>query len=258
MQLGTSPQKSSRLSKLLPPTVCNMVEKKPQKVLLNLTHIRGLLPAVASGEPRSSLLSSYACMFMCMASPGHSQRREFCEMQLLASPMQTEMPVKWHYERWPLWFNSSAHRPCAHQKVVAPITAVDEVDSSCTHFYTELQKLVRGGTYRAACGMRFPVTAELISLLTATLHWVHESHAYVLRTHAWKETGLYRPGKMRQSHTVRFHTCQTCHKSKWCQWNQIFPGATKPHSNSPKTNIPLKMTNTPQSAKRKLFSLSTR
>lgn len=175
--------------------------KTTQKFLLNLTHIWGLLPAAASGEPWSSLLSSYACMFMCMASPGHSQRREFCEMQLLASPMQTEMPVKWHYERWPLWFNSSAHRPCAHQKVVVPITAEDEVDSSCTHFYTELQKLAWGGTYRAACGMRFPVAAELISLLTVTLHWVHESHAYVLRTHAWKETGLYRPGKMRQSHS---------------------------------------------------------
>ena len=68
--------------------------------------------------------------------------------------------------------------------MVAPITAVDEIDSLCTHFYTELQKLARGGTYRTAYGMSAPVTDELISLLTATLHWVHESHAYVLRTHA--------------------------------------------------------------------------
>lgn len=46
------------------------------------------------------LFSSHASM--CMASPGHSQRRGFCEIQPLASPLQTEMPVKRH-ECWPLW-----------------------------------------------------------------------------------------------------------------------------------------------------------
>lgn len=113
-----------------------------------------------------------------------------------------------------IMISSSAYWPCAHQKLVALITVVDETDCSCTHFYTELQKLARGGTYHAVYGMSAPVTADLISLLTVTLHWVHEPHAYALRTHTLKATGLYGPGKMRQSHIVRFHTCQTCYTSK--------------------------------------------